>query len=235
MEKKKIYIIGGSRGCGATFAAERLALAMGRVSDGVTYLEGADHGEGHGLPYYELSLDKMIPEKRFKDVFAVKRGERSPEGFVNLWANVNWAVRTGKSPTGTFVMPYEAAGRYIIWDNPGPAGAAGLPDLAIVVTDTLPSRVIAAAEKVRICRGLYQNRVLWIVNRGQGQAVRDTEKFLGFRADFVLRNEPWETICLSEREGPLFSRYTAKESKNTEREYNDRIFGEMADYILTLF
>ena len=52
MEKKKIYIIGGCRGCGATFVAAGLAFAMGRRPEGekkgIAYLEGVSHDDGQG-------------------------------------------------------------------------------------------------------------------------------------------------------------------------------------------
>ena len=112
MEKKKIYIIGGCRGCGATFVAAGLAFAMGRRPEGekkgIAYLEGVSHddgpgGSGHSLPYYELSLDRHISAGRFSDMFAVKREGKDPSNRLNLYGNVNWAVRTDMSPAGVFV------------------------------------------------------------------------------------------------------------------------------------
>ena len=65
MEKKKIYIIGGCRGCGATFVAAGLAFAMGRRPEGekkgIAYLEGVSHDEDFPICSQSKERAKIRP------------------------------------------------------------------------------------------------------------------------------------------------------------------------------
>lgn len=207
MEKKKIYIIGACRGCGATFVSVGLAFALGRQKEaaakGITYLEGISHDDavrsgGHSLPYYELSFDKNISAKKFTDYFALKKANKLSVNRLNLYGNVNWVVRTDNSPSGVFLTPEDVPGRFVLWDEPGPVGTAAEPDLAIVVFDTLPSRVMAGQQKINMCRERFGSRILWVMNRDCKLAANRTEKFLKIKADHRLTAEPFEKILSAE-------------------------------------
>lgn len=114
--KKIINITGACRGCGATFIAVSLAFVMGRYCDGVTYLEGRAENPGSS-PFFELSLDKHIPEKRFADFSLLKDEGKRADVRVNLYGNVNWAVKGPKVRGRTEILPKDVAGRYILWDS----------------------------------------------------------------------------------------------------------------------
>ena len=250
MEKKKIYIIGGCRGCGATFVAAGLAFAMGRRPEGekkgIAYLEGVSHddgpgGSGHSLPYYELSLDRHISAGRFSDMFAVKREGKDPSNRLNLYGNVNWAVRTDMSPAGVFLSPEDVAGRFVLWDSPGASGAAYEPDLVIFVFDVLPSRVVASVTQKEICRKLFGNRMLWVMNRVMDKpyekTARQAERYLGIRADYCIENEPFENILSSELCLQPFHKVNGLHAGNTGNigPANMDIFDSMAEHILGLY
>ena len=78
MEKKKIYIIGGCRGCGATFVAAGLAFAMGRRSE----------GEKKGIWFYMEKRENRIwmkivncisPGEEFS--FTTKKAKKAEHGI----------------------------------------------------------------------------------------------------------------------------------------------------------
>ena len=176
MEKKKIFILRGCRGCGATFVATGLAFALAQGAAGdtdaaappaasVTYLEGAAHDAGHSLPYYELSLEKNVSRRWFADFFVLKKSGAATDNRLNLYAGVNWVVRTEESPPEIALAPAEVAGRYVIWDEPVALGAAEEPDLVLFVADPLPSRAYAARARAQLCRQRYGPRVRWLMNR----------------------------------------------------------------------
>lgn len=256
--KKVIKIIGSSGGCGATFVASSLAFIMGRYCDGVTYLEGC-RPAFEPAPFYELSLDKHIPRKRLADFAALKKAGKPTDNRVNLYGNVNWAVRIPEpagigeaveiaktpacaedEPVRPPVYPQEVAGRYILWDSrERRAGDEGRckSDLILCVIDPLPGRVMAAEKTIKELINRPQHNVLWVFNKGEKKDVMSAEKFLGIRGDFHIPIEPLEKFYAAQRKGvsPADPAGDGSRLLPTLEPKTRQAFDEIASYILTLF
>lgn len=250
--KKVIKIIGSSGGSGATFVASSLAFVMGRYCDGVTYLEGC-RPDFEPAPFYELSLDKHIPRKRLADFAALKKAGKPTDNRVNLYGNVNWAVRipeaAGRPGTSDCaedesasppVYPQEVAGRYILWDSrERGAGdeASCKPDLILCVIDPLPGRVVAAEKTIKELLNRPQHNVLWVFNKGEKKDVTSAEKILGIRGDFHIPAEPLEKFYAAQRKGvsPADPAGDGSRLLPALEPKTRQAFDEIASYILTLF
>ena len=254
--KKIINITGACRGCGATFIAVSLVFVMGRYCDGVTYLEGRAENPGSS-PFFELSLDKHIPEKRFADFSLLKDEGKRADVRVNLYGNVNWAVKGPKVRGRTEILPKDVAGRYILWDSclwidmlqsggfSKKTDAAVLdapeknyrPDLILCVIDPLPSRVIASQRRIEAMKDLPGQNVRWIFNRGSKRDVASAEKFLNIRGDFHIPSEPQEKFYEAQRKGTSLADPAGEKNKffPALEPGARQAFDELASYVLTLF
>ena len=250
--KKVINICGTCSGCGATFVAISLALVMANETDGVTFLEerktpGSE--KSHPAPFYEISLDKHITERRFADFFALKAAGEKTDNRANMFHNVNWAVRNpGYAEKYTkevrdknmsegiscFLMPEDVAGRYIIWDDRDGMEEA---DLILAVVDPLPSKVMASCEKVKQIKQSMYHKVRWVFNGGRKTDVKAAEKFLGIKADFVLPAEHREKFYEAQKRC-LFLTDPANELDRTAPRPSDMMqetLEEIAFYIKTIY
>lgn len=242
--KKIIEIVSPCVGGGATFVATNLSLIMGRYQDGVAYLEGRQHTD-HSLPFYELSLDKHINKKRLVDFSELKSLGKPTDNRVNLYDNVNWAVRLtdslGEQAVLSEVEPHDIAGRYILWDSGTRNGcrekSCSEPDLILCVIDTLPSKVLAAAENIEELKARYHDKIRWVFNRSEAKTITEAEKFLGIKGDFSISEEAAEKIAESQRVGVALAAKNSEKSRHLPT-LSPKIrseFDEIASYIFTLY
>ena len=207
--KRIISVIGASRGAGATFIATKLALELGKKTEGVTYLEGdlchCRYCIQKPLVYYDLELFRYISPRRLVDFFYEKALGQRTDNKVNLYRNVNWVVETPCSP-GCDLAPEDVGGKYIIWDNPQEFHQS---KLIICIINPRKSHVMAALPAIRNCKEKYASRMIWIFNGDDSKtAIKCAEKFIGQRGDYII---PWgeEKAC--------------------------DVIKELAEYILTLY
>ena len=66
-QKYVIGVTGIGAGAGATFAAMGMAFIMGKMTSGVTYLEGQPHKEDCVSPYRLLAVDRAFRHIAEKD------------------------------------------------------------------------------------------------------------------------------------------------------------------------
>jgi len=181
-KKKKIAVVGVSRGAGATFVAVSLAFLLGRSkivekSQNMTannqfyerkkeqegclaaYMEMRPPAAGEPLVYYAAGLDQ-----RFRGQNVWKDRNRS----LNLHRGINWKVwkAPGDSCREPAPNPDAAEGRWIVADSP-PLESLHCYDLVIGVINPLPAAVFAGAETYEILRDLEVSglSVLWVVNQ----------------------------------------------------------------------
>jgi hypothetical protein len=219
IKKKKINIISGCEGAGATFLATTLAFIMGKYNDRVTYLEGSSHQGNHSLTLHELFLDKYIWNRRFVDFFYMKSQGEPLNNRVNLYKNVNWVVqKTTEKSNWTLITPNEVAGEYVLWDNPTSISQEelfekhmGEADLILCVVDVLPSKVLASIGTIEKLKARYLHKTLWLFNKVADSKDKSyAEKFLKIKADYVIDLQPQEDFYKAQRQCISLSDVTAK-------------------------
>lgn len=246
--KKVINIVGTCSGCGATFVALSLAFVMADKTDGVTFLEGRSRDEEkfHPAPFYEISLDKHIPKRRFADFYKLKSCGEKTDNRANIFANVNWAVRgpcesgnrqsdENVCPSGASdILPEDVAGKYIIWDDKNGMERA---DLILAVIDPLPSKVMASYEKIEEIRNYAEHKVKWLFNGGRKSDVKAAEKFLDIKADFVLPTEPAEKLYEAQKRNTFIADPANRNDKTAPQLslLMQEKLEEIAVYIKTLY
>lgn len=185
-EKKKIAVIGISRGAGSTFLSVSLAFLFSMSKNvesverilpaDVTLIEMRPLEQDEPALYYSAALDRRFRERRFTDVFSlILKGQSVPQ-TVNLHKGIHWVVQ--KTPRNhseelccfsqmAAEFPLEQMpGSYIIADSP-PLDSLHRYDLVIAVIDPLPSAVYAGAQRYESLRDMEESGlpVMWVINK----------------------------------------------------------------------
>jgi len=173
--KKKIAVVGISRGAGTTFVSVSLAFLLASVENEkktqstvsparVSYLELRRPQPGESMVYYSASLDRRFQSRRFTDFFSLHfHGKLLPQ-MINLHKGINWAVwrqpmdigdESGCPGADSAVnhgiksmadFPLnQMPGEYIVADSPS-LDTLQKYDLVIGVIDPLPSAVYAGSQ-----------------------------------------------------------------------------------------
>ena len=192
-EKKKIAVVGISRGAGTTFVAMSLAFLLSKnvekeqvkeqnrgrsagLEAGAAYVELRQPAAGQAGGFFSAGLDLRFRRNRFTDFFQIYLQGRPLPPLVNLHKGINWAV--WRTAAGSAETPAEdgamhlidfplddLSGKWIIADDP-PLEMLHRFDLVIGVIDPLPSRVFAGMETYEALRDMAAGgtHILWIMN-----------------------------------------------------------------------
>ena len=192
-EKKKIAVVGISRGAGTTFVAMSLAFLLSKnvekeqvkeqnrgrsagLEAGAAYVELRQPAAGEAGGFFSAGLDLRFRGNRFTDFFQIYLQGRPLPPLVNLHKGINWAV--WRTAAGSAETPAEdgamhlvdfplddLSGKWIIADDP-PLEMLHRFDLVIGVIDPLPSRIFAGMETYEALRDMAAGgtHILWILN-----------------------------------------------------------------------
>ena len=183
--QRRIAVAGLGKGCGTSFVAGLLACRLAEGGSctlaelGTPYFSlalGADLRMETGAVYYEALLDKKIS----------LLGVRNMYGRIDLLLRRPGAV--GMAPASCVLrMP----GEQVVFDLSGADDAyldEVLPDMdeIILVADPLPSRLLAAADRLSVLKMSYPDAKL-VVNK-MNKAVHRAElrRFLGRKEDAAV-------------------------------------------------
>ena len=179
MNKKRIYVIGGCQGAGATFIATSLSFALSELTNGVAFVESPKTNcfKEEPLIVHQLSLEKMIRTK------------------MNSYSNVYWCIYDETSKVSEIS---KIPARYIIYDSPEDYKNC---DLIICVIDSLPSKVLASTKKAKHLKQYFENKTIWVLNRNVISNIRSVEKYLGIKFDFLIPMEEQKSFYKAEHFG----------------------------------
>ena len=183
MNKKRIYVIGGCQGAGATFIATSLSFALSELTNGVAFVESPKTNcfKEEPLIVHQLSLEKMIRTK------------------MNSYSNVYWCIYDETSKVSEISKSVDKIpARYIIYDSPEDYKNC---DLIICVIDSLPSKVLASTKKVKHLKQYFENKTIWVLNRNVISNIRSVEKYLGIKFDFLIPMEEQKSFYKAEHFG----------------------------------
>ena len=233
-EKKKIAVVGISRGAGSTFLSVSLAflLAMSKNIEGsrtqnnipqpaaVSLLEMRCPREGESMIYYAAGLDRRFHGRRFTDFFDLYMKKKSFPQTVNLHRGINWAVwRQPGEVCDLSEFPLDhMPGRYIIADSP-PMETLQQYDLVIAAIDPSPSAVYAGSGAYEQLRDMETCGLplLWVLNKeNAGVSHPSLKHFLQLREYFAVPAVSVETFCRAQYSGLLPMEVLRDEEKNLE-------------------
>ena len=242
-QKKKIAVIGISRGAGTTFVSASLAFLLASVESEkwytsdrirqknaeqivspaqVSLLEMQRPREGESMLYYAAALDRRFREKRFTDFFALHVQGKSLPLTANLHKGINWVVwrhpATGEERMDLSAFPLEQMpGTYIIADSP-PLDTLRKYDLVIGVLDPMPAAVYAGSGMYEQLRDLETCGlpVLWVLNRDHSGVNHSAlQRFLKLKNWIAVPELGREVFYKAEYSGRLAAEVIREEEKNT--------------------
>lgn len=178
-EKKRICVVGGCQGAGATFLATSLAFSLGERFNGVVYIEEPQSNRYRRSPLIinELSLEHL----KNRD--------------SKLFENVNWIIHKDWDCLDGENKAFADIGKYIIYDNP--RDYRGF-DLIVCVVDSLPSKVEASKKRVKHIKEYFSTKTIWVLNREFKQRTKEIERFLGINFDYTIPMEKQENFYTAE-------------------------------------
>ena len=233
-KKFKIGVTGVGKGAGATFVSAALAVQMGSIVDGVSYVEGTVHMKGSPQPFHLLGLDNI--KRNYPDYYLNQKDGMEPFSKINIYKNVNWVVcppNANYSQSAEYCRQHpdylKIGGRYLIIDSP-PMNEMNEMDLIVAIVDPLPSRVKGGLETFARINEKHNIPVLWVLNKDSRYSNRrELERFLKIHFDYSIRMFPEELFYKCEYYG--INKFTeAVEWEVTEKKAND--FSHIVEGIL---
>ena len=192
-EQRNIGVAGLSQCSGTTVIASSLALFFAESGKSVTFTECGEPSGHRGLLYDAVSMEQRFVGRRFTDFYGELRKGGTVRHRRNPEMGVNWALITPSDVRAGLIteaaershLVSAAEGDICVFDlDLAGNWADQLPamDELYVVTDPMPSRLLAGTERFKMLKRLElrgQIPVRWLVNRNnEGVSRRQVRNFL---------------------------------------------------------
>ncbi len=213
----KIVVASGCSGSGVSLVSELIASGLSKLSS-VSLVE-------LGKPYFYNALDfeKRFLNRGFIDFFEkIRNSERIKPGDRNSFEGINWIVKMPEDRNSLQVQElframYFPKEEYSIFDcsdldNQSALSLLAEADVAIVVIDPLPSKLIetrAFLEKIKI----NMPEAYFIINKmNNGVHRAELSRFLGKNESFSISSSILDIIYKAEYNAmPISSLHEAKD------------------------